>query len=290
VAPRSSSPKPPPPPKPWRRASGSYVSADDRFTIESGGAGRWFLTDGESLDELGLARTIGPFDTLDEAKEAAAGRRGQEGDASPLADRLAAAKGRPGRQATAKPKGSAARRASAAAREPEPEEGQEPEPEPEPERTWLDELADDDKDAARAARRAIEALDRLGLDDPDGLVRRDVLGRQPAIASRLLGRTLARALRERLEPDDLAREARTAIPGAMRALAGADEEGLAAYTAFVAARVLEATLDVVASTEKADGAPADLPGWRLVERPGARGAGDRPGRRLIITAADATER
>jgi len=36
-------------------------------------------------------------------------------------------------------------------------------------------------------------------------------------------------------------------------------------------------------------APADLPGWRLVERPGAHDAGDRPGRRLIVTAADVTE-
>ena len=75
----------------------------------------------------------------------------------------------------------------------------------------------------------------------------------------------------------------------MRALAAVDDAALAAWTAFVAARVLEATIDVVASAEKADGATADLPGWRLVERPGARDAGDRTGRRLIVTAADVTK-
>ena len=288
MAARGSSSKPPAPPKPWRRESGSYVSADERFTIESGGAGRWFLTDGESLDELGLARTIGPFDTLDGAKAAAAERRDQAGDASPLADRLAAAKDRP---AAEKPTKKPARppRASAKAAAAEADEDPEPEPEPEPERTWLDELTDTDRDAARAARRAIEALGRLGIDDADGLVRRDVLGRQPAVAARLLGRTLAAALAARLDPVALAKDAKAAIPGPMRALAGADDAALAAWTAFVAARVLEATIDVVASAEKADGAPADLPGWRLVERPGARDAGDRPGRRLIVTAADVTE-
>ncbi|HEU0242918.1 MAG TPA: hypothetical protein VFQ75_03370, partial [Candidatus Limnocylindrales bacterium] len=95
--------------------------------------------------------------------------------------------------------------------------------------------------------------------------------------------------REGLDPAGLARDARAAIPAPMRALRDADEEALAAYTAFVAARVLEATLDVVAASEKADGASADLPGWRLVERPGARDAGDRVPRRLIVTSLDATE-
>jgi hypothetical protein len=284
---RKSTPREPAPPKPWRRESGSYRSADDRFTIESGGAGRWFLTDGESLDELGLARTIGPFDTLDDAKAAAAERREQGSDESPLAGRLAAAKDRPAPEPRPKATRRATKHAAVADEADEPEQA--PEAEPEPARTWLDELADTDKDAARVARRAVDALERLGIDDADGLVRRDVLGRQPAVATRLLGRTLAAALRERLEPATLVRDARAALPGPMRSLGGADDAALAAYGAFVAARVLEATLDVVASAEKADGAAADLPGWRLVERPGARDAGDRPPRRLIVTAADVTE-
>src|SRR6187402_1501825 len=162
MAARGTSSKPPAPPKPWRREAGSYVSVDDRFTIESGGAGRWFLTDGESLDELGLARTIGPFDTLDDAKAAAAERREQGSDESPLAERLAAAKDRPPPEPRPKATRRATKTGAAAGEGDEP--GPAPEPEPEPERTWLDELADTDKDAARVARRAVDALDRLGID------------------------------------------------------------------------------------------------------------------------------
>ncbi|MEO5966043.1 MAG: hypothetical protein ABIR11_11310, partial [Candidatus Limnocylindrales bacterium] len=92
---RPKQPKAPAPPKPWRRGDGRYRSADDRFTIEAGGAGRWFLTDAESLDELGLARTLGPYDTLDDTKAAAADLRERAAAASPLAARIAAAKDRP---------------------------------------------------------------------------------------------------------------------------------------------------------------------------------------------------
>src|SRR5215204_7197253 len=95
MPPKSTTPKAPKPPKPWRREEGVYRSADDRFTIEAGGAGRWFLTDDESLDELGLARTLGPYDTLDEAKAAAVEQREQATEPSPLAGRMAAAKDRP---------------------------------------------------------------------------------------------------------------------------------------------------------------------------------------------------
>ncbi|HEY3334058.1 MAG TPA: hypothetical protein VGK16_02385 [Candidatus Limnocylindrales bacterium] len=295
MAARRSTPGQPAVPKAWRRESGTYVSSDGRFAIESGGAGRWFVTDRGSLDELGLARTLGAFDTLDAAKAAAVDRREQGSEASPLAARLAAAKDRPPAGSTRKRKptgrtklADAADDGGQAATEPEPTPEPEPAADPEPQRTWFDELGDTDPGAARAARRAIDALERHGIGGADALVRRDVLGRQPAVAARLLGHSLALALRDRLDPSGLARDARAAIPGPLRSLSGVDEAALAAYTAFVAARVLEATLDVVASAEKADGAAADLPGWRLVERPGARDAGDGPPRRLIVTAADVT--
>jgi hypothetical protein len=285
-------PKEPKPPKPWRREEGRYRSEDDRFTIESGGAGRWFLTDEASLDELGLARTLGPYETLDAAKEEAAERRGHATETSPLADLIAAAKDKPApsRPAKAARNQQRARRASSEAptadrkRDPEPE--LEPEPEP---RTWLDELEADDRDRATAARRAIEALEALGIADADALVRRDVLGRQPAVAARLLGRSLATGLREHLDPGSLARDARSAIPGPMRQLHDAPEDALGAYAAFVAARVLEVSLDVIASREKADDAGRALPGWRLVERPGPGGAAEGQPRRLIVTPADVTE-
>jgi hypothetical protein len=295
-------PREPKPPKPWRREDGRYRSDDDRFTIESGGAGRWFLTDEGSLDELGLARTLGPYDTLDAAKDEAAGRRDHATEASPLADRIAAARERPVRHPAARrteaardtpaedPAASAvAPRPAAPQRSRTPARTREPQPEPEP-ASWLDELGADDRDRATAARRAIEALEALGVDDADALVRRDVLGRQPAIAARLLGRTLARALRDRLDPATLVGDARSAMPGAMRALNDVPEDALAGYAAFVAARVLEVTLDVVASREKADDAGRTLPGWRLVERTAPSDAVDRTPRRLIVTPADVTER
>lgn len=251
-------PKPPPPPKPWRRDAGAYRSDDDRFTIENGG-GRWFLTDAASLDELGLARTLGPYDTLDEAKAAAVERRGGGSDTSPLADRLAAAKDRPA--SPRRPAASSARAsgpAPAASQEPGPDPAPEPDPEPDrepaPPRTWLDDLEEEDRPAATRARRTIAALERLGIADADAVVRRDVLGRQPAVASTLLARSIAAALADRLAPGALARDARGAIPGPMRELSGVDDAALAAYAAFVAARVLDATLEVVSGEERADGA------------------------------------
>jgi len=290
---RSTTPKAPKPPKPWRREDGAYRSVDDRFTIEGGGAGRWFLTDAEALDELGLARTLGPYDTLDDAKAAADGQREDGAKASPLAERLAAAKATP---KPAKRAPATAKRGPAdddAADEDEPAVRQPSKrataPKPPPS-TWLDELEDDDPDAAARARRAIAALEKLGVGDADGVVRRDVLGRQPAIAARLIGRSVAAALRASLEPGDLASAANTALPGPMKKLRDADDAALDAYAAFVASRVVEAILQVVTGADRAEGAGRALPGWRLIERPAARDGADDMPRRLIVTRDDVTER
>jgi len=295
MAAKSTTPKAPKPPKPWRREDGAYRSADERFTIEGGGAGRWFLTDAEALDELGLARTLGPYDTLDEAKAAADGQREAGRKASPLAERLAAAKARPKLKpaktgpATAKPDSTDADAPEDDEPPARPPSKRSPAPKPPP-RTWLDELADDDPDAAARARRAIAALETLGVGDADGVVRRDVLGRQPAIAARLIGRSVAAALRTSLEPADLASAAKTALPGPMKKLRDADDAALAAYAAFVASRVLEAILEVVTGADRAEGAGRDLPGWRLIERPAARDGADDMPRRLIVTPSDVKER
>jgi hypothetical protein len=295
-------PKAPKPPKPWRREEGVYRSADDRFTIEGGGAGRWFVTDAESLDELGLARTIGPYDTLDDARAAADGQRAQATESSPLAERLAAAKTKAARERPA-PEAPSRRRRSAGADggdgadgadedgadgggdEGERTPARRPAAKP-PARSWLEELDAEDANAAARARRALAALERLGIDDADGVVRRDVLGRQPAVAARLLGHSVATALRTRLEPDALRRDAGRAISGPMKALRDADEASLAAYAAFVTARVLETVLQVVSGDDRAEGAGRDLPGWRLVERPAARDGAEGTARRLIVTPAD----
>ncbi len=121
-------------------------------------------------------------------------------------------------------------------------------------------------------------------------MRRDVLGRQPAIAARLIGRSVAAALSASLEPGDLASAAKAALPGPMKQLRDTDDAALAAYASFVAARVLEAILGVVTGADRAEGAGRDLPGWRLIERPAARDGADDMPRRLIVTPDDVTER
>ena len=208
---------PPKPVPPWKRAeAGKYRSSDERFTISSEGPSRWFITDEEELDELGLARTVGPYDTLDDAKAAADARRGEGPAESPLAKRIA----KDGR--APKEKGAAARSKPAA----EPKSKPSP---PQP-KTWLDKLEDDDREAARRARRLISALQGEGITDADTLVRRDVLGGQPVVAARLLARDILEAVGKSSKAES----------------------------------VIEAVTEVLGSSRKRRG----LPGWELVERDG----------------------
>ena len=211
---RAAAPKPEPP---WKRAeAGRYRSSDERFTISSEGPSRWFITDEEELDELGLARTVGPYDTLDDAKAAADERRTAAPAASPLADRIASgAKAEKGRGAGARAKAP-----------PEPK----PKPAPPPPKTWLDKLEDEDRDAARRARRLIRTLEDEGITDADALVRRDVLGGQPVVAARLLARDILEAV------------GKSSKPGS----------------------VINAITEVLGSSKARRG----LPGWELVEREG----------------------
>ena len=108
-----------------------------------------------------------------------------------------------------------------------------PQPEPEPaptKRTWLDDLEDRDKAAARTARRMIDALEKEGIDDADSLVRRDVLGNEPLVVTRLIARDV------------------------LAAIAKLDDATPTEIAAAVAG--------VLASSKRR----ANLPGWRLVER------------------------
>ena len=295
-SPRPRKPKAPATPKPWRRIEGRYRSDDDRFSIDGGGAGRWFVTDADSLDDLGLARTVGPFATLDEAKAAAAAMREQGSAASPLADRLAAAKDRPARPAARatrpgrgqRPPGAgvAASKRPATGSHAAGEAPPEPEPRLEPRKTWLEELDDEAPDAGLRAREIIAALEGLGVDDADALVRRDVLGRQPAVAARLLGRAIADARERALDPGALATAGKTSIPDAMRALRAVEADAVAAYAALVADRVLDGVIDVIAVRERAPGSPDGLPGWRLMERATRRDGATGPERRLIVSRED----
>lgn len=238
--------QPPKTARPWQRAeAGRYRSSDERFTLESDGGGRWFVTDAEELDELGLARTTGPFPTLDAAKSAAGEARGRPAAASPLAKRLRDAGGGSrgeSREAAARAGTSARRAGREPAGEPEPSrrsrsagsERPDPQPAPPP-RSWLDELEDRDPAGGRRARRIVEALVREGVADADTLVRRDVLGDDPVVARRLLARDLLAAVAALREPS--------------------------------AEDLLEAILSVAASSPRRRG----LPGWELVERDGPEG-------------------
>ena len=143
--------------------------------------------DEEQHDELGLARTVGRH-TLDAAKAAAEALRDDAPATSPLAGRLAkdgASPGRGGSRAKAKP------------------EPAEPKAPPPPPKTWLDKLEDDDRDAARHARRLIAALEEDGIEDADALVRRDVTGNQPVIAARLLAREILAAVGTSTKPESV---------------------------------------------------------------------------------------
>jgi hypothetical protein len=231
-------PKPvkPRPVKPWQRIeAGRYRSSDERFTLESDGGGRWFATDEAELDDLGLARTIGPFATLDAAKAATDDARGRPATTSPLAARLAGTASRPRRAVVGRA------RARATQSDTPPQHAPAP-------RTWLDDLADRDPEAARRSRRLLDALAEAGIADADSLVRRDVLGGTPAVAARLLALDLAAAV-TRLEdprPTD----------------------------------IVEAVAAVLAGSPSP--ARDGLPGWELVERGGPR----EPARRLRLAAED----
>ena len=132
-----------------------------------------------------------------------------------------------------------------------------PKPPPPPPRTWLDKLEDDDRDAARTARRLIAALEEEGIEDADALVQRDITGNQPVVAARLLAREILAAVGTATKPES----------------------------------VVEAVVEALGSSKVRRG----LPGWELVERDGPtdeervirlvprdlRDAKERPRRRLI---------
>ncbi|TMB50749.1 MAG: hypothetical protein E6J50_04850 [Chloroflexi bacterium] len=56
-----------------RDRAGSYHTEDGRFAVENDG--RWNVRDEQEHDELGLPRVLGPFATLDAAREAIAEAR-----------------------------------------------------------------------------------------------------------------------------------------------------------------------------------------------------------------------
>jgi len=141
-----------------RLGGGRWQTRDGRFTIEPQ-SGTWSVVDSEQTDDLGLPLVRGPFGSLGAAKEAIAAARAGAPPASPLKDRPAT---------TAPPaKGTKAKKAEPPAKEPE-------------EPRWMRDLEPAER---RRAARLIERLAEAGARDPEGTVRRDIVGEVAAVAA-----------------------------------------------------------------------------------------------------------
>jgi hypothetical protein len=194
-----------------RLGGGRWETRDGRFTIEPA-SGTWSVLDTEETDDLGLPLVRGPFRSLTDAKAAIAMARESAAPASPLADRVRERQQPPVEDEARKTEGAGssakrarersgateavreaeeprqrgsgpAKAAAATARKPEPDEA-----EAEAEPGWFRDLSAADRGRAR---RLIERLTKLGIEDADSIVRRDLVGEVPAIAAAALERRLA---------------------------------------------------------------------------------------------------
>ncbi|MEP6639688.1 MAG: hypothetical protein ABJC39_10105 [Chloroflexota bacterium] len=182
-----------------RLGGGRWQTRDERFTIEPQ-SGTWVVVDAEQTDDLGLALVRGPFGSLGAAKEAIAAAREAEPAASPLAAKLADARDRP-RAATAKAS-DRGRTGSKAVKAAKPgASAPAPAPEPPAEPRWIQAL---EPAARRRAKRLIDRLAEAGAFDPEGMVRRDIVGAVPATAAFAVVRALA-ALAKDASPVEVAR-------------------------------------------------------------------------------------
>jgi hypothetical protein len=184
-----------------RQAAGTYRTADDRFEVRGSSASGWFLVDTEQANDFGQELILGPFGTLDAVREAIPSAR--------------SSKVTPIRRAPA------GRTAKAKAKKAEP---------PPPPKSWIDLLP---KAEAESVRRLIAALEKAGVTDAEGLVRRDREGIGPAVATRLIERRLEAIVAELPE----------------KGRAGARE-------------LVRRAAEVLTVEGRADG---HLPGWTLVE-------------------------
>ena len=156
-----------------RLGGGRWQTRDERFTIEPQ-SGTWAVVDAEQTDDLGLPLVRGPFKSLTAAKEAIAAARGEAPPASPLKDRKAAAPADVARDAAAGSKTAKAAKEMASSKEPT-------------EPRWFRDLEPDDR---RRAARLIEQLTEAGASDAEGIVRRDLVGEVPAIATFAIERAI----------------------------------------------------------------------------------------------------
>ncbi len=151
-----------------RLGGGRWQTRDERFTIEPQ-SGTWAVLDAEQTDDLGLPLVRGPFKSLTAAKEAIAEARTAAAPTSritpPAASRTTATTAKT-RRTKSKPTKPTA-----------PEEPR-----------WLRDLEPSDR---RRATRLIDRLAKAGAGDPEGIVRRDIVGEVPAIAAFALDQAIS---------------------------------------------------------------------------------------------------
>jgi hypothetical protein len=188
-----------------RLGGGRWQTRDERFSIEPQ-SGTWVIVDSEQTDDFGMALVRGPFPSLTAAKDAIASARSSGPATSPLVDQIERRRRQP--ESEAKPKPAAKRPASSAstrssAKEPEARKASSgttaakastrgskaaPSDEEPREPGWLTDLAPTERGRAR---RLIARLEKDGVSDAEGLVRRDVVGDVPAIAAAAIAKRLA---------------------------------------------------------------------------------------------------
>jgi hypothetical protein len=159
-----------------RLGGGRWQTRDERFTIEPQ-SGTWAVVDAEQTDDLGLPLVRGPFKSLGAAKEAIEAARGTAAPTSKLKARAGSA---PGAATPAKAtKTASGSKASAKGKAETRQPAKPPEPEEPPEPRWLRDLEPAER---RRATKLIEQLAKAGAADPEGMVRRDLIGEVPAVA------------------------------------------------------------------------------------------------------------
>lgn len=170
-----------------RLGGGRWQTRDERFTIEPQ-SGTWAVVDAEQTDDLGLPLVRGPFKSLTAAKAAIGEARGTDAPTSSLKERPAPPPEKASRDATTKPAGAK----PAATKAKEPDEPEEP--------RWMRDLEPADR---RRAGRLMELLAKAGVADPEGMVRRDLVGDVPAVAGFAVERAI-RGLGAKATPAEVA--------------------------------------------------------------------------------------
>ena len=169
-----------------RLGGGRWQTRDERFTIEPQ-SGTWVVVDADATDDLGLPLVRGPFGSLTAAKAGITSARTSGPATSPLPDRAAKLRDRPTRAteraATGPKSAKPGKPATAAKRSTSPVKPKEP-----AEPSWVAALDTGDR---RRARQVIDHLTKAGAPDPEGIVRRDLVGGVAAVAAFAVERALA---------------------------------------------------------------------------------------------------